>query len=152
MSTFLVSLNKNSVSKQISDLINTNNRLRKYHTFSSILHGRTCYLIETAGYNVNTQDSNRLIIGCIGLEAIGDNTILLKHLSVHTEFRSQGIANKLISDALRECRGKKTRMRIRADNKPSLYLAEKYDFLYIFHENLDGYSVLTVERGINNVV
>ena len=150
MSRFLISLNERSVASQVSDLVNSNNRLRRRLTIPSITQGRTNYFVEMSGMNIQTASKDKVVMGCIGMETIDQDTVMLKHLSIRNEFRRLGIASKLVHDALKSCKNKKTRMRIRADNKPSLYLAEKFGFKYIFHEDLGNYSVLTVERSVSN--
>jgi ribosomal protein S18 acetylase RimI-like enzyme len=150
MGTLCVSLDKASVANQLVNLINKNNQLKRIQTVSSILSGKTKYLVEFGGYNVRNSKQERLVVGCIGLELLQPDVLLLKHLSTHGKFRRLGIANSLLSSALKECTTNHVRMRIRTDNYPSLNLAEKFGFVYLFHENLGEYNIITVGRNINN--
>jgi len=150
MGKFLISLDEYSVANQIASMINNNNKLKIKLSAPSILSKDINYFVEMSGVNIQTKDRNKIVMGCIGVENIGHNTIVLKHLSVHSEFRRLGIASKLIKDALKVCKGKIVIMRIRTDNKPSLYLAEKLGFVYKSHDNLVDYSILTVERRVSN--
>lgn len=144
MSTFCVNLDHKSVANQVVNLINCNNKLKKYHTWSSISSNKTKYLIELAGYGIIIKGGSRAVIGCIGLVSIDQNTTLIKHLSIHKSFRKKGIATKLINEAIKDCKTSNIIARIRTDNNNSLRLCEKFGFVYSYHENLNGYSVLTV--------
>ena len=150
MGSFCVSLDEASVANQVANLINKNNKLRRFQTVSSVFSGDTKYLIELGGYNVRNSNQERLIIGCIGIEKLQQDTTLLKHLSIHGKFRRLGVASSLLDSALRECTTNHVTMRIRTDNKPSLNLAEKFGFVYLFHENLGDYYIITVGRNLNN--
>ena len=148
MSTFCINLDKNSIAKQLAHLININNKLTRIHTVSSIFSSNAKYLLEFGGYNIRNSNKEKVIVGCIGMELLQPNITMLKHLSVHNKFRNNGIASDLLNNALKECTTNDVRMRIRSDNYPSLKLAEKFGFVYLFNENLGDYYILTVGRNL----
>jgi len=142
MDKFITISDNFSVATQIASLLNKYNKLQVVHTGYSILSSCTKYIIEQKVYN-----NSIIVSGCLGINYVNNNSLFLKHLSVHEAFRGSGIGTSLINTALfLNANIPNIFMNIRNDNLPSLQLAEKLGFLVVDYKMLTHYNIITVGK------
>ena len=139
MSSFYIA-NPVDVAEQIALLLNTNNALLTTHTYKTILDSKTNYFVEQAAI-----DNKILIIGCVGIEHIDNNTTLIKHLSVIKPLQGKGVGRRLLSVALQHWKDL-ANMNIKHTNIASLSLARKFGFKVVDFKVVNNYFLLNVKR------
>jgi len=131
---FNIPLSNWSISNQIAQLLNKNNKLSIIHNGNSITSNNVAYLIELFGDRV---------IGCIGL--IDYYTIdKIVHLSVDSSFRGMGIGAKLLNKALNYSNKNELFMQIRSDNQSSMKLSIGNGFKPIAYIPKLYYNIITL--------
>lgn len=142
MDKFVTLLDEYNIANQIAFLLNSYNKLSKIHTGYSILGSNITYFIEQG-----VLDGKTVVVGCVGVDIFGMNSMFLKHLSIHPTFRRLGIASKLLKKAQAYCFNMlNVYMNIRSDNFASLSLAEKEGFLVMQIKNQKDYNIVTVGK------
>lgn len=136
MANFYISLSNAEIATQIAGLLNQHNKLRKTHNTTTIMYSNANYLVEA--------DRNK-IVGCVAVEK-KDNITLIKHVSVHPNYRRMGISSKLINLAINSCNTVYIYMTIRDDNLVSLLMAVKLGFILLKSERAGDHNIITVGR------
>lgn len=119
MARFISILSEDSIASQIAVLLNKHNRLTRQHNMQTIMSSNIDYYVELMGM---------FVAGCVGLVRHGPSLSLIKHLSVDTEYRRRGLAEKLLLKAIANCKTEYSYMTVREDNIPCLALAAKLQF------------------------
>lgn len=134
MTKFKSILSDFEIANQIAALLNENNKLTKIHSAKTILEESALYFVDFFGSNV---------VGCIGLLKTAPMDKII-HLSVHNNYRHQGIAKKLMQIALTNSNHDTLYMSIREDNIACLNLAKYYGFNPIAYIPKLTYNVLSL--------
>ncbi len=140
MAEFYVSVSQNEMAQQIAALLNTHNKLYKFHTVRTILKDKADYFVEVV---------HNKVVGCVGLSRRDTNLSEIKHVCVCTDFRQRGIARKLINLAAAHCAADYIYMTIRNDNIPSLKMAQSLGFVPVKNHWSIDHHVITVGRRTN---
>lgn len=122
MARFISILSEASIASQIAVLLNKHNRLTRQHNMHTIMASNIDYYVELSGLAV---------VGCVGLVRQGPKLNLIKHLTVDTEYRRRGIAERLLRAATDNCKTEYSYMTVREDNIPCLTLASKFMFVAV---------------------
>ena len=134
MTKFKSVLSDLDIASQIATLLNTNNRLTKIHSAKTIIEDSTLYFIESYG---------PVVVGCIGLLKTTPMDKII-HLSVHNDYRHQGIAKKLMQTVLTNSNHDVLYMSIREDNTACLNLAKYYGFNPVAYIPRSTYNILSL--------
>jgi len=123
----------------ISLLLNDYNNLKLPHNPFTIMNSRVEYNVV-----FGPPPENR-VVACVGHEHV-DGIVLIKHLSVHSDYRKQGLATTLIDLVVKDHSNVVIKMHIRNDNMASVHLAEKLGFMCTSWYPTVDHSVLIVEK------
>jgi len=118
MAKFFVAISDDEIASQIAHLINNHNRLYRRHNLHTIKTQPADYFVDVVG---NT------VVGCVGIERYQDQ-IKIKHVCTHPDHRKKGIAKKLLTRVMANTNASSFFMTIRADNVPSLLMAQSLGF------------------------
>ena len=93
MSKFLLTVSKQDIAGQITELLRQGDQLFHNPSPNSILMNAIQYVVELDGAKV---------VGCIGLEIKHPHTDMteLKHLCVHPDYRNRGLGLKLLKKGI----------------------------------------------------
>ena len=141
MANFFVSLTNEEIAKQIANLINKYSCLYVKHNGFTIAGRTTNYFVEIFGNEV---------VGCASITKENDNWSIIKYICVKPEFRRKGIANKLVSLSIQNCKTKYVYMTIREDNAASLHMASKLGFATIKQEWSRNHYLIIVGRKVKH--
>jgi len=111
-----------SIAKQITLLLNKNNKLTIRYQPEDILHVKDTYIVETIG---------EIVIGCIQVEKQSYIMSELKHLVVHPDMRKRGIAKNLVLAGIKKSITPLLYATIRQDNIASLNTFKFCKFLCV---------------------
>lgn len=142
MAQFILAENKFNIAQQIADMLNSYNRLYKYHDSTSIIGEAGNYFIE-----IEPGPTTR-VVGCIALVQEYPTLSKIKHLSVLEGYRERGIGKKLIQTALDHCVTKNIYMTVRKDNIKSWRLACSMGFLFIKESWSIDHQILVLGRSV----
>ncbi len=138
MAEFYVTLPQMEMATQIAQLLNTQNRLYTFHTQRSIMNSMASYFVEV---------SNDKIIGCTALLKEFPTLSKSFHTSVSAAHQRRGLAVKLMSTAIANCKTQYIYGTIREDNIPSLNLVKKLGWKFIRKDwNKDHYVITMAGR------
>lgn len=137
MANFFVSLTNEEIAKQIANLVNRYNCLYVRHNGFTIAARTTNYFVEVFGDK---------IVGCTGITKENVDWSVIKYVCVEPKFRKNGIASKLISLSIQNCKTKFIYMTIRKNNIPSLCMANKLGFTTIRQEWSKDHYLIVVGR------
>jgi len=138
MAEFYVTLSQMEIAAQIAQLLNAQNRLYTFHTQRSIMDSMASYFVEV---------SNGKIVGCTAL--LREFSTLSKsfHTSVSPTYQRRGLAVKLLSTAIANCKTPYIYGTVREDNIPSLNLIKKLGWKFIRKDwNRDHYIITMAGR------
>ena len=138
MADFYISLSDEEIASQIAALVNANNQLLKTHNAASIRSSPAAYFIEVRG--------TAQVVGCAGLTKEYPGVSKIFHVCTHPAYRRQGIARKLVSLAMNNCKTENVYMTIREDNGPSLTMAASLGFQLIQRLWSADHGVMVVGR------
>lgn len=141
MANFFVSLTSEEIAKQIANLINKYNRLYIRHNGFTIAARTTDYFIEVFGDKV---------VGCASITKENNEWSVIKYVCVEPKSRGKGIASKLVSLSIQNCKTKYVYMTIREDNIASLYMANKLGFTTIKQEWSRDHYLIIVGRKVKH--
>ena len=141
MANFFVSLTNEEIAKQIANLINKHNCLYVKHNGFTIASRTTDYFVEIFGNEV---------VGCASITKENNNWSVIKYVCVKPEFRRKGIANKLVSLSIQNCKTKYVYMTIREDNTASLRMANKLEFATMKQEWSRNHYLIIVGRKVEH--
>jgi len=140
-----ITLAKQDVALQISELINKHNGWQINYSAQSILNSNIDYFIEL---------HQNLIIGCIGLQFKNNLNSKIVHLCVHDLYRKKGIGKKLITTAINNCKTNNISTQVRNTNFNSLYLFYRLGFInkhkFYIGQNLIICISKTINKGMVN--
>jgi len=142
MANFYMTLPADEIARQVAELLNNHNILRKQHTAHTIMTGRGAYFVDAIGGQV---------IGCSAIWQETKEVTRQFHLCVHPNFRRQGIARKLKLASLSHVVTPYIYVTIREDNIPSINLNTSLGFVFIKKDWVKDHNVLTLGRGTVNV-
>lgn len=138
---FYVTLTKEEMAAQVAALLNSYNRLTTKHTMHTIMYAPQDYFIEVYG---------NIVAGCAAILYENNAWSKIKHVSTRMEFRRRGIARKLIQTAMKCCHSENVYMTIRADNNPSLSMAQSLGFVEVKREWIIDHYLIAMGRKIND--
>lgn len=134
---FYFTLTHEQMSHQIAALINCHNGLSTKRSIADIQTGRTDYIVETHG---------QWVLGAVGLDRQSYTFTEIKHLVVHPEWRSKGVARHLLKRALGVTNTKMVYATVREDNDASLKLFESFGFSRSGNYSADDHRVILLVR------
>jgi RimJ/RimL family protein N-acetyltransferase len=138
MAEFYITLPQIEMATQISQLLNSQNRLYTFHTNRTIMNGMASYFVEV---------SDGKVVGCTALLKEFPTLSKSFHTSVSPTHKRRGLAVKLLSTAIANCDTPHIYGTIREDNVPSLNLVEKLGWKFIRKEwNKDHYVITMAGR------
>jgi len=137
MANFYMTLPAGEVARQVADLLNNHNQLRKYHNAYTVLKHKGAYFVDVVGGNV---------VGCQAILRENDMLTRLFHLCVHPNYRRQGIARKLKVAALNNVKTPYAYVTIREDNIPSINLNMSLGFVLVKKDWAGDHNVLTLGK------
>ena len=142
MANFYMSLPVEEVSRQVAELLNTHNQLRKRHTAHTILASKGAYFVDVVAGEV---------IACSAIYRENDLLTRQFHLCVHPKFRRRGIGRKLKLTALSHVKTPYVYVTIREDNTASVDLNTSAGFVLVKKDWAGDHYVLTLGRMMTNV-
>lgn len=140
MADFRFTLSQGEIARQISALLNTQNKLFTTHTKYSILNAPGHYFVEV---------SDGKVVGCVCLVKTHSNLSLIKHLSVHLDYQRRGIASRLMSTAINAAETEIVYMTVRDDNLACLSLALAFNYTIAGKTWSRDHFVYTLGRSAN---
>jgi GNAT superfamily N-acetyltransferase len=137
MANFYMTLPADEIARQVADLLNANNRLRKVHSAKTILKGAAAYFVDIIG---------GVVVGCSAIHNESKEVTRQFHLCVHPDYRRRGIARKLKLASLSHVNTPYVYITIREDNVASINLNVSLGFALIKKEWAGDHHVLTLGR------
>lgn len=113
---------------QISNLLNTYNRLKIHHTIQSIKRDVGIYLVYY-------EDGK--VVGCTAIVAEGPTLTKNYHTSVAFAYRNKGIGSLLLTSAIENATTQYMYCTVRKENTNSLNLYKKHNFVFVKNETKD---------------
>jgi len=141
VSNFYMTLPAEEMARQVAELLNNHNVLRKHHTARTIMSGRGAYFIDIVGGQV---------VGCSAVWQETDEVTRQFHLCVHPNFRRQGLGRKLKLASLSHVTTPYVYVTIREDNVASINLNTSLGFILIKKDWVADHNVLTLGRTLTN--
>ncbi len=133
MAEFYVTLSQYEIATQVAQLLNIQNRLYTFHTQRSIMSSMASYFVEI---------SDSKVVGCTALLKEFPTLSKSFHTSVSPTYQRRGLAVKLLSTSIANCKTPHIYGTIREDNIPSLNLVKKLGWKFIRKDwNKDHYVV-----------
>lgn len=141
MANFYMSLPVEEVSRQVAELLNTHNQLRKHYNAHTMMKARGAYFVDVVAGQV---------IGCQAILQENDRITRLFHLCVHQTWRRRGIARQLKITALNNIRTPYAYVTVREDNAASINLNTSLGFVFVKKDWVGNHHVLTLGRMMTN--
>jgi len=141
MANFFTTLPAEEIARQVAELLNAHNQLRKRHTGFSLQALRGAYFVDVVGGQV---------IGCQAILRENNQLTRLFHLCVHPDWRRRGLARKLKLAALANVGTPYAYVTIREDNAASINLNQSLGFVLVKRESVGDHNVLTLGRMMTN--
>lgn len=142
MANFYMTLPVDEVARQVAELLNNHNILRKHHTAHTITVNKGAYFVDIIGGRV---------IGCSAIWQETKEVTRQFHLCVHPNFRRQGLGRKLKLASLSHVTTPYVYVTIREDNVASINLNTSLGFILIKKDWAGDHNVLTLGRMMTNV-
>jgi GNAT superfamily N-acetyltransferase len=137
MANFYMTLPADEIARQVAQLINDHNQLRKKHTAYTILASPATYFVDVVAGRV---------VACSAMIKETVEATRLFHLCVHPDYRGKGIARKLKEQVLKHVETPYVYVTIREDNVVSIHLNESMGFREVKREWVGDHNVLTLAR------
>lgn len=137
MANFYTSLPAEEIARQVAELLNNHNKLRKRHTAQSIMSGRGAYSVDIVGGQV---------IACSAIIRENEQITRQFHLCVHPDWRRRGLGRKLKLAALGNVSTPYVYVTIREDNVASINLNTSVGFVFVKKDWVGDHYVLTLGR------
>ena len=141
MANFYTTLPAEEIARQVAELLNNHNILRKYHTANTIMSNRGAYFVDIVGGQV---------IGCSAVLRETREVTRQFHLCVHPNFRRQGLGRKLKLASLSHVSTPYVYVTIREDNIASINLNTSVGFVFVKKDWVGNHNVLTLGRTMLN--
>lgn len=137
MANFYMTLPADEIARQVAELLNNHNLLRKHHSINTIMKGKAAYFVDIVGGRV---------IGCSAIHRETEEVTKQFHLCVHPNFRRQGLGRKLKLASLAHITTPYVYVTIREDNIPSINLNTSLGFVFVKKGWVKDHNVLTLGR------
>jgi len=141
MANFYTTLPADEIARQVAELLNNHNLLRKHHNINTIMKARAAYFVDIVGGQV---------IGCSAIHQETEEVTKQFHLCVHPNFRRQGLGRKLKLASLAHVTTPYVYVTIREDNVPSITLNTSLGFVLVKKDWTGDHNVLTLGRMLIN--
>ncbi len=141
MTNFYMTLSAGEISRQIAELLNSHNLLRKHHNVNTIMKGMAAYFVDIVGGQV---------IGCSAIHRETEEVTKQFHLCVRPDFRRHGLGRKLKLASLAHVVTPYVYVTIREDNVPSINLNTSLGFVFVKKDRVGNHNVLTLGRMMIN--
>lgn len=137
MADFYMTLPAEEISRQVAELLNTHNQLRKHHTPRTLKMARGAYFVDIIAGQV---------IGCSAIHQENAQLTRQFHLCVHPDWRRRGIARKLKLASLAHVTTPYVYVTIREDNIPSIRLSTSLGFVLVKKDWAGDHHIITLGR------
>lgn len=141
MANFYTTLPAEEIARQVAELLNNHNILRKHHTARTITIDRGAYFVDIIGGQV---------IGCSAIWQETKEVTRQFHLCVHPSFRRQGLGRKLKLASLSHVVTPYAYVTVREDNVASINLNTSLGFVFVKKDWVGNHNVLTLGRMMVN--